>query len=244
MTAFSAFSEERFADHSVGNSHYVVPFNIRLGGSADGDYDVTVYSNGNGSTTFSYTASSDTQTVILDNLESSIDGGSQPVNAHRFNDPNGNETLMVEQDSSETLMFVEVSSTGSSMTKAQEVWGALYFDDPTDSDTGTEVSDGSNSSGYTRELIPFTDATTNGLIENSSDVTFGPAGAGGWNNGGGETISYVAVRDAHSKQSGDFSSTSQAADNLLYHGALSSSKTITENDSFVFRAGDLDVSLE
>ena len=243
MTAFSEFSEERFADHSVANSHYVVPFFVRLGGSADGDYDVIVYSEGNGSTTFSYTASSDSQTVILDNLESSIDGGGHPVNAHRFNDPDGNETLQVEQ-SSETNFFIEVSSTGSSISKNQEVWGSLYFDDPTDSDSGTEVIDGSNNSGYTREIISFNDATTNGLIDNDSDVTFGPAGSGGWNDGGGETISYVAIRDAHSKLSGDFSSTSQAADNLLYHGALSSSKTITENDSFVFRAGDLDISLE
>jgi hypothetical protein len=236
MTAFSEFSEERLADHSVGNSSYVVPYFISLAGSNDGDYDITVFSEGNGSTTFSYTASSDNESTILDDLEGSIDGGSHPVNAHRFNGPNGNEQLMIEQDSSETVFSVQVSSTGSSMNKNRWVFGALYFDDPTDADTGTEVSDGANSNGYTREIIDFTNATTNGLIENTSDVTFGPAGAGGWNDGGGESVSYVGIRDAFSQ--------SPATDNLLYHGPLSSSKTITQNDSFVFRAGDLDISLE
>lgn len=251
MSAFSDDFENVLADASVANgssphNSYVVPRHIYLDGSADETYNVTLYSKAQGSTTFSYSSSNDSKSTILSNLESSIDGSSYNVNAHRYKDPtdNNNSTLMIEQDSSRTNFIVNVSSTsgGTTMFLEPRVYGALYFNDPTDKDTGDEVLTASNNAGYERQPIPFNTASS-GTIDNSSDVTFGPAtGSNGW--GSNQTISYVGVRDAHSSESNDFTSSSQANDMLLYHGPLSSSKTITQNDSFVFRSGDLDISLD
>lgn len=258
MSALSDFAEERILDHIVGNSAYVVPWHLHLstgsGSVNGGDYDIWIASdNGNKEEKLSYTASSDDAGTVLDNLESKVDSSNHPVQAHRYADQQGNETLMIEGDDSQqsdevNWVISDTASSGTSWgTVERRVWGALYFNtgDPTDSDSGIEVIDGTNSSGYKREKIPFNPASSpSGLIDNSSDVEFGPAGSGGWDNGGSEEIKFAGVRDAPSKESSFYSSASSADDHLLFHGQLSSSKKITENDSFVFRSGDLDITLD
>ena len=225
MTALSDFLEERLINVSLatsGDLGYVVPFQITLAGSTDGNYNVTI--NG---TQFQEASTGQTETQILDNLKTTIDAGSEPVSTARYTDASGNETLMVEQDGTAENIVVEVSSTGSTMNKNQYVWAALYTSDPTDSDGGTEVSAG----GYARETMAFSAASSpGGTTDNTSDVTFGPATAS-WG-----TISHVAIRDSIDSSTG--------SDNMLLHGALTSSKSIASGDSFVFRAGDFDITFD
>lgn len=67
------------------------------------------------------------------------------------------------------------------------VYLALYTTDPTDADTGTEVSGGS----YARQAITFS-APSNGSTSNSSTITF-PTATGNWG-----TITHMGIRDASS----------------------------------------------
>lgn len=254
MSALFDFFEERLADHIVGNSAYTVPWHFTLSGSADGEYKISIASENTSETTFSTgTVSGKNEDQILDNLESSIDGGSHPVDAHRYVDQNSNETLMIEgSGSSEKDWTISGWSTSGGASNwdvvEQRVWGALYLSDPQDDDSGLEVLDARNNNGYAREKIAFDAATGQGLIDNTNDVEWGPAGSNGWNDGGGKKVSHFAIRDAHSSKSGDFKDTStppdKADDNPLIHGALSSSKDVTNNDSVVFRAGDLDITFD
>lgn len=106
------------------------------------------------------------------------------------------------------------------------VWVALYTSSQGDSDSGTEVSGGS----YARVRVQGTgawNAPSNGATANTSDITF-PQASGSWG-----TVQAVGIKD---------SSTSTGTDNLLYHGALTSNKTVNSGDTFKFNAGDLDVT--
>lgn len=94
-------------------------------------------------------------------------------------------------------------------------------------DTGLEANSPSaevSGAGYTREAVTFT--VTDDTAENSATVTFDAAGAGGWG-----TITHVAVMDA------------STAGNVLFHGAVTTSKTIDEGDSFQIASGALTITL-
>ena len=97
---------------------------------------------------------------------------------------------------------------------------ALYTNDPTDADTGTEVTGGS----YVRQAITFS-APSNGATSNSSAIEY-PQCTATWG-----TITHVGIRDA------------VTAGNLLYHTALDTSKTISTGDIFKVTATNLTVTL-
>lgn len=83
-----------------------------------------------------------------------------------------------------------------------------------------EVSGGS----YARELVAF-DAASSGSTSNTSTVTFTTATAS-WG-----TITHVAIMDA------------ATSGNVLFHGAVTASKTIDSGDTFQISAGTFTVSL-
>ena len=116
------------------------------------------------------------------------------------------------------LINATLRNTG--YTSPSVVYLALYTSDPTDSDTGTEVSGGS----YARQSITF-GAPSNGVTTNSAAIEF-PQATGSWG-----TVSYVGIRDA------------LTTGNLLYHTALDSSKTIESGDIFKISIGSLSVTL-
>jgi len=107
-----------------------------------------------------------------------------------------------------------------SYTAPTTVYVALYTSDPTDADTGTEVS-GTN---YARQAVTF-GSPSNGVTTNSAAVEFPQAG-GSWG-----TVSYIGLRDA------------STAGNLLYHTALDAAKTISTGDVFRIATGSLSVTL-
>ena len=109
---------------------------------------------------------------------------------------------------------------GTTYTAPTTTYLALYTSDPTDADTGTEVSGGS----YTRQPITM-GAPSNGASTNSASIEFSQATAD-WG-----IVAYVGIRDA------------LTSGNLLYHTALDTSKTIANGDIFKITAGNLSVTL-
>ena len=100
-----------------------------------------------------------------------------------------------------------------------------------DSTAGTEVT---NANAYARLLCnndsatsPYWSAYTAGTYDNVQDLTFVTA-TGSWG-----TVSDFKIAD----------SGTHAGGNDLIWGTLSSSKTVDNNDTFKFAAGDLDVTL-
>lgn len=112
-----------------------------------------------------------------------------------------------------------------SYTSPGSVYLALYQTDPTDADSGTEVSGG----GYARQLIAFNAPTqVNGKATavNSAEIRF-PVATGSWG-----TVTHVGIRDA------------SVAGNLLFYGPLNTSKSISIDDQLVFAAGDIKITLD
>src|SRR5690554_2264625 len=102
---------------------------------------------------------------------------------------------------------------GVGFTPPGNIYLALYTSNPTDADTGTEVSGG----GYNRQPVTFTSPNQvegKATIENNSDIEFAVATAN-WGD-----ITHVGLRDA------------STGGNLLWYGPLASAKTIAEGDQF------------
>jgi hypothetical protein len=116
--------------------------------------------------------------------------------------------------------LINVTLRATSYTAPTTVYVALYTSDPTDADTGTEVS----GTSYARQSVTF-GAPSNGATTNSAAVEFPQAG-GSWG-----TVSYIGLRDA------------STAGNLLYHTALDAAKTIETGDVFRIASGSLSVTL-
>ena len=105
-------------------------------------------------------------------------------------------------------------------TSPATVYVSLYTTDPTDADTGTEVSGGS----YARTAVTF-GAPSDGVSTNSADVTF-PTATASWG-----TVSHIGIHDA------------STSGNLLFHTPLDTSKTIDSGDIFKITTGNLSVTL-
>jgi hypothetical protein len=109
---------------------------------------------------------------------------------------------------------------GTTYTAPSTVYVGLYTTDPTDANTGTEVSGGS----YARVAVTFA-APSNGVTTNNADVTFTQATAS-WG-----TVGWIGILDASS------------SGNLLYHTPLDVAKTIDSGDIFKIATGSLSVTL-
>jgi hypothetical protein len=116
--------------------------------------------------------------------------------------------------------LINATLRNTSYTTPATVYVGLYTSDPTDANSGTEVSGGS----YARTEVTF-GAPSNGVSTNSAAVEF-PQATGNWG-----TVAYIGILDASS------------SGNLLYHTALDSSKTIETGDIFKIAIGSLSVTL-
>lgn len=116
---------------------------------------------------------------------------------------------------------------------APDTWVSLYTTDPTDADSGTEVSGGA----YARQRVyangggspDWELAVVDGigyLVENSDDIVF-PTATVAWG-----TVTHFGVHDAIT------------AGNLLFHGVLDASQVVGIGGIFKFLAADLDFRLE
>lgn len=100
------------------------------------------------------------------------------------------------------------------------VYVALYTVSPGEAGGGTEAT----GDAYARTAVTFA-APSGGQCANSADVQFPTATGDGWG-----TIVAVGIVDA------------AAAGNVLYYGALGSSRVIGGGDSLKFTAGNLVVA--
>jgi hypothetical protein len=116
--------------------------------------------------------------------------------------------------------LINATLRGTTFTAVATPYIALYTTDPTDADTGTEVTGGS----YARTAVTM-GAPSDGVSTNSADVTF-PTATGTWG-----TVGWIGIRDA------------STGGNLLYHTPLDVSKSITSGDIFKIATGNLSVTL-
>ena len=116
--------------------------------------------------------------------------------------------------------LINATLRNTSYTSPATVYVGLYTSDPTDANTGTEVSGGS----YARTAVTF-GAPSNGVTTNSAAVEF-PQATGSWG-----TVGWIGILDASS------------GGNLLYHTPLDTSKTIDNGDIFKIAIGSLSVTL-
>jgi len=116
--------------------------------------------------------------------------------------------------------LINATLRNTSFTSPATVYIGLYTSDPTDANTGTEVSGGS----YTRTAVTM-GAPSNGVSTNTAAVEF-PQASGSWG-----TVGWIGILDATS------------SGNLLYHTALDTSKTISSGDIFKIAIGGLSVTL-
>ena len=110
-------------------------------------------------------------------------------------------------------------------------FAGLFIVSPTIAGTdGTEV--GSTDNGYQRKAITWTSAS-NGSISNSAALNWSASGY--WNNSTGATsagsIGTIGIFN------------SSTAGNLLWFGPLSTSITMTSNDTFTIPIGNLNITL-
>ena len=117
--------------------------------------------------------------------------------------------------------LINATLRNTTYTSPATVYAGLFTSDPTDAGSGTEVSGGS----YARKAITFA-APSNGVTTNSAAACEFDQATGSWG-----TITHFGIFDASS------------AGNLLYHGALTASKTIASGDVFKFATSSVTVTL-
>jgi len=120
----------------------------------------------------------------------------------------------------ENEILDHILGTGA-FTMPASVWVALFTTNPTDADTGTELS----GAGYARQPITF-EAAVAGAAGNDALVEFGPATAS-WG-----TITHIGIYDA------------VTGGNLLLHGTLAVPRVVGDTDKAIFVAGTLTISID
>ena len=132
----------------------------------------------------------------------------------------------------EVELIKHIFRTGS-MTKPTVLAIALCTGATSDSQTGSTITEVTNANNYSRATLNPLDANwaatdgSNGITSNLSAITFAQA-SGSWG-----TISHIAICD----------SATWGAGNVLFHGALSVSKTVNNGDTLSFQIGDLVITL-
>ena len=112
-----------------------------------------------------------------------------------------------------------------SVVQPTTVYLALYLNDPTDADTGTEVSGG----GYSRKQITFGAPSQTGdkaVISNNAKVEYDIATTD-WGQ-----VSHWGIR------------TAQTGGNLLCRGSFSRVENVQTGNRFTIEVGNLQVSME
>jgi hypothetical protein len=107
-----------------------------------------------------------------------------------------------------------------SYSSPAKVYLALFTADPGEAGSGTEVSGGS----YARQEIAFT-APTDGVAPNSNQVVF-PVATGSWG-----IVTHFGVMDA------------LTSGNLLFYGAMTTSRTIATGNTIVVPIANVTCSL-
>jgi hypothetical protein len=107
---------------------------------------------------------------------------------------------------------------------APNAYLGLFTSAPNDTGGGTEVS----GNGYARVQIDNKMASAaSGAISSNANITFPTASGGDFG-----TITHIGIFDA------------STSGNLLAHGALTASKTISDGDTFQINSGSLTITID
>jgi len=122
------------------------------------------------------------------------------------------------------LKLLDHSLGTAAFTAPTDVYVGLHTGSPGDDDTGAnEIS--TSGTGYVRKVAAFAAASAGSAATNAT-ITF-DAATSSWG-----TITHISLYDA------------SAAGNLLFHGAVTTSKTIETGDTFQISSGNLTISLD
>jgi hypothetical protein len=119
-------------------------------------------------------------------------------------------------------LLLDWSMTTGAATRPTAWYVALFTAAPSDAGGGTEVS----GAGYSRKTVAFAAATSGtGTTSNTGAVSFTASG------GTYGTVTHIGIFDA------------STAGNLLWHGAMTASKTIADGDTLEFSIGNIDLTI-
>ena len=128
-------------------------------------------------------------------------------------------------DHAENLLLNFLMTTGTA-TRPTNWYVALYTSAPNDASTGSSGGTEVSGNGYSRQSVSWDAASgTGGTTSNSGTVTFTASG------GSFGTVTHLAIADA------------STGGNLLWHGAMTASKTVADGDSLQFAAGAIDLTI-
>jgi hypothetical protein len=146
------------------------------------------------------------------------------------------------------LLDHTLRSPGAAYGAPSTVYVALFADNGTNDagdalETGTNASAGTsdwgyfeiNNGSYARQAVTFAAAgtTTTGTIETNATVSF-PVATANYDTAGstGQVVTHIAIMDD-----------SGTGGNVLFYGALTTSKTVSSGDQFTVSSGNLSISL-
>jgi hypothetical protein len=122
------------------------------------------------------------------------------------------------------LKLLDHSLGTATYTKPTTVYLSLHTSDPGETgSTSAEIS--TSSTAYARQSITFA-AAASGSAASNATVTFSAATAS-WG-----TITHIGINDA------------STAGNMLYYGAVTTSKAIDTGDTFQVTSGNLTIALD
>lgn len=130
-------------------------------------------------------------------------------------------TTAVISDYLETKIINHVLRNTAYTSPGTSVYVSLHTADPTDAGSGTEVS----GTSYARIQVTAWDVPASRATQNTNAITWSAAGSN-WG-----TVTHIGIWDA------------STVGNLLFYGALTTSKAVPSGVTFSIAAGDLDVSL-
>ena len=141
-----------------------------------------------------------------------------------FADNNIKETLMSAASNYLELKLLDHALGTASYTMPADVYVGLHTGSPLDTNLGAnEIS--TSGTAYVRKIATFA-AAASGAASTNATITFDAATAN-WG-----TITHISIYDASS------------AGNLLFHGAVTTSKTIETGDTFQISSGNLTISMD
>lgn len=135
-------------------------------------------------------------------------------------------------DHAENLLLNFLMTDGTA-TRPSNHYVALYTAAPNDASTGSSGGTELSSNGYSRQQVHFETASGTGGTTQNDGTTSANGAAVTFTASGGDwgTVTHLAIADA------------STGGNLLWHGPLSSSKTVSDGDSLTFAAGSIDLTI-
>lgn len=128
-------------------------------------------------------------------------------------------------DSAEKLVLDFLMTSGTA-TRPTAWYVALYTSAPNDASTGSTGGTEVSGNGYSRQSVTFAAASSPGGTTTSTNAQSFTASGGDFG-----TVTHMAIIDASS------------GGNMIWHGALTTSRTVSDGDTLTFSAGNIDLTL-